>query len=129
MKKYHKDLVVTAVDLDALQHVNNVRYLEWVQEVSKEHWEELALPGWDDKYLWVVKSHAITYHRPALEGMVLRLSTSVPEARGALCRRVVEVEEKNTGLRIADCTTEWVLLDRNGGRPIRMPEEVRLAFI
>lgn len=128
MKKYHKDLVVTAGDLDALQHVNNVRYLEWVQEVSGEHWEQLALPGWDEKYLWVVKSHSIAYHRPALEGMVLRLSTFVPEARGALCRRVVEVAEKDTGVCLADCSTEWVLLDRAGNRPVRMPEEIRLAF-
>lgn len=128
MKKYQMDIVVEAEDLDDLNHVNNVRYLEWVQDISREHWNRLSQPEWDRKYIWVVKTHSITYHRPATEGESLRLTTYVPEAKGAISKRVVEIHLKGRETRIADCQTEWCLLDAQSGRPVRIPEEMRLCF-
>ncbi|MDO9039698.1 MAG: thioesterase, partial [Lutibacter sp.] len=31
-------LIVKQNDLDALNHVNNVTYLQWVQNVAEKHW-------------------------------------------------------------------------------------------
>ena len=39
MAYHQKSIRVSAQDLDDLQHVNNVRYLEWIQDISKEHWQ------------------------------------------------------------------------------------------
>ena len=30
---------VISQDLDDLMHVNNVRYVQWVQDLAKAHWE------------------------------------------------------------------------------------------
>lgn len=128
MNTYRKNIIVAHEDLDALEHVNNIRYLEWVQDISKEHWEQLSRPGWDMRYLWVVRSHTITYHRPALLGQTLLLTTYVPEVRGPVSRRKVDMVLAGTGEKIAECLTEWVLLEARSGRPTRIPEEVRKAF-
>ncbi len=128
MNSYQKTVKVTDGDLDALHHVNNIRYLEWVQDISEEHWGQLSKPEWDKRYLWVVRSHAITYHQPALLGQTLQLTTFVPEARGAISRRKVDMILEDSGQKIAECLTEWVLLDARSGRPLRIPEEVRNAF-
>ena len=128
MKHYEKIIEVTSGDLDDLDHVNNVRYLEWVQDISKEHWEQLSNKDWDSRYIWVVKSHHITYHRPALLGETLRLTTFVPEAKGAISKRKVEMELESGAHRITDCLTEWVLLDSRTGRPVRMPVEMQTVF-
>lgn len=128
MKRFQKTLVVSAADLDDLNHVNNVRYLEWVQEISREHWEALSNQEWDARYLWVVRSHHITYHRPALLGEELLLTTYVPAAEGAISRRKVEMERSGDGVRIAECLTEWVLLEAATGRPVRMPGEMKIVF-
>jgi acyl-CoA thioester hydrolase len=128
MNTYHKTVKVTEGDLDALQHVNNIRYLEWVQDISKEHWGQLSKSGWDKRYLWVVRRHTITYHQPALLGQTLQLTTYVPEARGPISLRKVDMVLEASGQIIAECLTEWVLLDAGSGRPTRIPEEIRNVF-
>jgi len=42
MPQYEKTLTVVTEDLDELAHVNNVRYLDWIQDISKEHWNALV---------------------------------------------------------------------------------------
>lgn len=128
MNSYSKNIRVAAEDLDDLQHVNNVRYLEWVQEISREHWGQLSRPQWNERYIWVVRSHAITYHRPATLGETLRVTTYVPEARGPVSRRKVEMVLEDSGKKIAESLTEWVLLDATSGKPTRIPEEIRKVF-
>jgi acyl-CoA thioester hydrolase len=128
MKTYQKTITVDSGDLDDLDHVNNVRYLEWVQDVSREHWERLSTADWNDKFVWVVRSHHITYHRPALIGQDVLLTTFVPYAEGAISRRKVEMKLSEGGTPIAECLTEWVLLDARTGRPARMPIEMIQVF-
>jgi len=59
---------VTAADLDAMQHVNNVRYLQWVQDVSEAAWTQTAKPEWLEQYKWVAINHFIEYKKPAFLG-------------------------------------------------------------
>ena len=128
MNSYQQSIEVAAGDLDDLQHVNTIRYLEWVQEISRAHWGQLSQPHWDKRYLWVVRSHHITYHRPALLGQVIQLTTFVPEARGPVSHRKVDMVVKGSGSKVAECLTEWVLIDAASGRPVRIPEEILRVF-
>jgi len=128
LKRYVKNITVRAEDLDALQHVNNVRYLEWVQEVSREHWSELTNPEWDARYFWVVRSHHIEYLRSAVAGDALRLVTFVPEISGPLSRRVVEISQAPSGELVARCETRWCLIDTVTRRPSRIPEAIQACF-
>ncbi len=127
MKIHQKELTVVASDLDDLHHVNNVRYLDWVQQISKEHWLLLTKEVWEQQYFWVVKRHQITYHQPALLGETLQVSTYVPEASGATSKRKVEIRKQKDVL-VAECQTDWVLLDRRSGRPVRIPQQMQEVF-
>lgn len=128
MKRFEKQLTVGPEDLDELQHVNNVRYLEWVQQISKEHWQELSNPEWDARYFWVVRSHHMEYFRPALAGDRLLLTTYVPEVTGPLSLRVVEISQAGKDVLIARCQTQWCLVDDTSKRPCRIPEAIRACF-
>ena len=128
MKKYHKPHIVKAADLDELHHVNNVRYLDWVQQISKEHWEVLTNKAWEQQYFWVVKRHQITYYSPALLGEALILTTYVPEASGATSKRKVEIRKSQEDGLVAECLTDWVLIDRQTGKPARIPREMKEIF-
>jgi acyl-CoA thioester hydrolase len=128
MNTFKMRITVTDGDLDDLRHVNNIRYLDWVQEVSRAHWEQLSKPQWDGRYLWVVRSHHITYHQPALLGQTVELTTYVPEARGPISHRKVDMRLEGSGGKIAECLTQWALLDAATGRPTRIPEEIRKVF-
>ncbi len=39
MKHVHiKEILITKEHLDQMNHVNNVQYVHWVEEMAKEHW-------------------------------------------------------------------------------------------
>ena len=44
-----------------MNHVNNVVYLQWVNDISEKHWNWLASPELRAKYFWVVLRHEIDY--------------------------------------------------------------------
>ncbi len=128
MKRFKKQLTVGTNDLDELQHVNNVRYLEWVQEISREHWLELSEPQGNSQYYWVVRSHHIEYLRAAQLGDELVLTTYVPDVTGPLSRRVVEISKTDGGVLLARCETQWCLIDSASNRPCRIPEPIQQCF-
>lgn len=128
MKRFEKRLTVAAADLDELQHVNNVRYLDWVQEISREHWLELSEPAWNTSYYWVVRSHHIEYFRPAQLGDELLLTTYVPDVAGPLSHRIVEICKAHGGVLLARCETQWCLVDSTSHRPCRIPGPIQQCF-
>jgi acyl-ACP thioesterase len=44
-------------DINFMGHVNNARYLNWVQDAVLAHWNKLAPPETAAKYLWVALKH------------------------------------------------------------------------
>ncbi|MBC2840734.1 thioesterase family protein [Robiginitalea sp. SC105] len=128
MRRYTKQIQVVETDLDELNHVNNIRYLEWVLQIAGEHWATLTRPDWEASFIWVVKSHHISYFRSAVKNDALELETYVDQARGALSHRVVEIRLAGTDTRVATCKTEWCLLDKSRLKPVRMPEAMLQAF-
>ena len=61
-------LAVEPADLDQLGHVNNVTYLQWVQEAAMAHWQALAPAADQAKVLWIVLRHEIDYLHQAFLG-------------------------------------------------------------
>ena len=124
MKSFTMTRVVEPSDLDALQHMNNVRYLEWVQDISRDHWKSLRIENESTKYLWVVRSHDITYFASALLGDTLEVETFVREMKGPISTRIVRFRKSGSDSLLAECKTEWVLLGRRSMRPMRIPADI-----
>ena len=53
MKTLEKEITVSENDLDDLNHVNNVVYIKWVQEIAKNHWKSLVSSEVFKNYYWV----------------------------------------------------------------------------
>ena len=52
-------------DIDFMGHVNNARYLNWVQDAVLAHWQKLAPADEVASKAWVALKHEITYRKPA----------------------------------------------------------------
>jgi acyl-CoA thioester hydrolase len=74
---------VNSADIDEMDHVNNVVYLQWVQQVATAHWLAMASPEIRDMYRWVVLRHEIDYFNPAFLGDKIIGLTWVSTATGA----------------------------------------------
>lgn len=128
-KIYKLDLIVPKEATDAFGHVNNQRYIAWMQEVATAH---SAANGWPlERYLetgaaWVVRSHFIEYLHPAFAGDVLEIYT------WAASLALREVTRKYRFLRagqvLARAETKWVYVDITSGRPKRIPQELLASF-
>ena len=60
----HKHTVVKK-EIDDLNHVNNVVYLQWINDVAILHWQKLSNEAINKKYIWVAIRHEIDYLKPA----------------------------------------------------------------
>lgn len=131
MKKpllFEMDLRVKAEHLDEMNHVNNVQYLQWVQDIAKAHWEHRSKSEWQEQYAWVALNHFIEYKKPAFLDDELILQTYVEEFNGVKSIRVVKFLNRQTKQLLAQARTEWCLLSRQSMRPTRVTELLAEKF-
>ncbi len=124
---YEKDILVKNEHLDALEHVNNVVWLQWVQDMAAAHWQARTTPEIEAAYLWVVIDHFIEYKRPAFLGETITARTFIEKNEGV--RSVRKVEFFKAGKLCVSARTNWCLLDKNSNKPRRVPEEIVELFI
>ena len=124
---FEQPVRVTAGDLDELNHVNNVVYLRWVQDIATAHWTSIAPSEALDTIAWVARRHEIDYLSAAVLGDELAIRTWVGAAEGLTFERLTEIRRAD-GQIIAKARTLWVPIDRRTGRPRRVSDQVRSLF-
>lgn len=115
-------------DIDAQDHVNNIVYLRWVQEVATAHWQAVASPSAQESIGWVVLRHEIDYKTPASLGDEVVLCTWVGKATRLTFERFTEMHRNRDSQVLSHARTLWCPIDAQSGRPVRVPAEVRDQF-
>lgn len=128
MQSFEKHHIVVQDDLDSLNHVNNVRSVQWVQDIAEEHWHTKATAAIQEAYFWVLLNHTITYKNPAILGDVLKIITYIKESGGVTCIRMVEIYDKNSDKLLTSSETKWCLISKNTMKPARITEEIKSLF-
>jgi acyl-CoA thioester hydrolase len=127
----YRDRFVVADDaVDANGHVNNVAYVQWMQDVAVRHFtaiggiEAMRAAGGT----WVARSHRIEYLSPAFAGDRIEVRTWVAALRRVRSTRRYEFVRPTDGAILAQGETDWVFVDVATGRPTSIPEPIREAF-
>ena len=128
MEPFEQRIIVSEAHLDELQHVNNVQYLQWVQDIAGAHWQYLIKNNTEGFGLWVVRSHHIEYKRQAKLGDELRVLTHVELTEGFLSERRVLFYLNDSNTLVAKCSTQWCYLDPNTQKLLRIPAAVQAIF-
>ena len=115
-------------EVDALGHVNNVVYLQWVQDVAIAHWTTAASPEAQAELFWVVARHEIDYLRPVMPDDEIVLRTWVGTATDRRFDRHTEIVRARDGKVCARARTEWCPMSRVTGRPTDVGDAVRARF-
>jgi acyl-CoA thioester hydrolase len=124
-------MALTAIPehIDELGHVNNAVWVQWIQQVAVAHWVAVADPQHKDAYFWVVVRHEIDYLRAAHAGDRITARTWVGDApQGARFDRHMEFSGQD-GKVCVRAKTQWAIIDKGAGRPIRVPAEVVAPFL
>lgn len=120
------NVTVTENEIDALNHVNNLVYIQWVLNAAEKHWELLSSNSINEKYVWVVLRHEIDYLSAAMLHDEVAISTYIGESNGAKSERFVEIRKGDKLL--VKAKTIWCLLDRKSMRALRIPSEIVLIL-
>ncbi|ARU15314.1 acyl-CoA thioesterase [Croceicoccus marinus] len=127
---YSMPIVVDPSDIDFMGHVNNSRYLGWVQDVVLSHWKAHAPADAVASRLWVALKHEITYRRPAFLGDEVIAHTVLEKVRGARAYYSTIIERTlDKGAEIlAEIESSWCCVDAESLRPARIGEQLQKTF-
>ena len=128
MQIFQKDIIVSKADLDQLNHVNNVRYVKWVQDVAEAHWLQNATTEILEHFIWVLVKHTIDYKGQAFLDDKILVNTFVTSSHGVTSIRKVEMYNQTTNKLIITSETKWCLLNAKTQRPTRITQEIVKLF-
>jgi acyl-CoA thioester hydrolase len=129
---FERRFEVLASDIDELGHSSNIAYVRWIQDAAVAHSAEVGLDM--AAYLrigavFVVVRHEIDYLRPALRGDTLKARTWISSVMAAKCLRETEITRESDGVLLAKSVTTWGFIEVASGRPRRIGDDVRSAFL
>jgi acyl-CoA thioester hydrolase len=127
------EIDVEAADIDAYEHVNNAVYLTWLDRAAWSHSAALGLPL--ERCVALRRGMAalrteIDFVRAALAGDRVRVATWIAVGDGRLrVARHFQVVRAADGVTLARARTEYVCINLDSGRAVRMPEVFTRAYV
>ena len=122
---------VADAHIDLMRHVNNVHYLQWLEDVAWDHSIALGMSPRDYARLghgMVVRRHELDYLVPALLGDRVLLATWIVGLdKLSLHRRYQFVRERD-GATLFRGATHFVCVEIESGRVRRMPPEFTQVY-
>jgi len=127
---YRLELIVPAEAVDGNRHVNNVAYVQWMQDAAIQHSAATGCTRMTEAIgaTWVARMHRIEYLSPAFADEAITVLTWVADFRKVRSLRrykfIRAVDQKVLVLG----ETDWVLVDVATGRPRGIPCEMVNLF-
>ena len=126
---YLKTFIIPQSAIDENGHVNNVAYVQWMQDIAVEHYSSIGgVTAQGPNATWVVREHRIEYLLPAFEGEEIEIKTWVENIRRVRSLRKYEFVRKSDAKLLVKGETDWVYVDTKTGRPLPIPENVSSVF-
>jgi acyl-CoA thioester hydrolase len=125
----HK-FTVSPEAIDGNGHVNNVVYVQWMQDVAILHSDAAGCTDMTRRIgaMWVARSHKIEYLSPAFVGDEIEALTWVADFRKVRSLRRYKFVRATDQTTLARGETDWVFMDAQAGRPRSIAEDVKAAF-
>ena len=127
---FRYDFTVPEEAVDDNGHVNNVVFVQWMQDAALRHSGAVGCTGAtrEDGATWVVRSHRVEYVVPAYAGEGITVETWVSSFRKVRSLRKYRFLRSADGTPLARGETDWVYVDVRSGRPRAVPGRVSGLF-
>ena len=113
-------------DIDAMQHVNNAAYLNYIEDSAIQ---AASHYGWPpsrtlaEGMAMVVRKHHIEYLQPALMNDALDITTWFFDVRRFAAMRHYTIQRASDGVLLAQAQSHWVAVNFETGKPVRVPAQ------
>ncbi|AFY42314.1 thioesterase family protein [Nostoc sp. PCC 7107] len=132
MQLFKTLLRVRHYEMDALGHVNNAVYQNYLEQAAIEHSEHLGATLEVYRELggvFVMRRVEIDYLRPAVAGDTLEVTTWLKEMRGTRAVRRYEIRKQNEDDLLVTAEALWVWVDAKTMRPRPIPNRLSDKFL
>ncbi|QQQ27806.1 acyl-CoA thioesterase [Chryseobacterium indoltheticum] len=117
---FEKQIKITEEYIDLNNHVNNVQYVKWVEEIAAEHWDSVK-HKLDFLYdIWMLLDHHIQYKKQVYLGDIITIKTYPKSPEGI--RQPRKVEFYCNDVLVVDSLTLWVFIDKKTKKIKRLDE-------
>jgi acyl-CoA thioester hydrolase len=117
-------------DIDENGHVNNVVYVQWMQEAAIRHSRSVGATAavMAAGATWVVRSHRVEYLLPVRESELVHVETWIEDVQRVKSTRRYRFVRDSDDREVAHGETLWVCIDVETGRPRAVPADVMDRF-
>lgn len=123
----HTHIKVRGFHIDVFQHVNNARYLEFLEEARWEWLDGQPAFQWmtEQKIAFIVVNININYRRPAVLGDLLRIDSQLLSlnAKSGVMKQTVTLEPGATP--VADAELTFVCIDLHSQKALLIDGTLR----
>ena len=127
------DLHITVEDrhIDRLGHVNNVIYVQWMQNIAEQHIEQLGL-GLKEyqalKHAMVAVEHHVQYRKAAFKDDQLIMRTWLNDLNALYSYRQYAIYRAKDQQVVFTGSTKWACIELATSRPKRMSPSFTQAY-
>lgn len=127
---YRLEIIVPPEVVDHNRHVNNVAYVQWMQDAALRHSAATGCTRITEAIgaTWVARMHRIEYLSPGFAGDALTVLTWVANFRKVRSLRRYRFIRAADQKVLAQGETDWVFIDVSTGRPRGIPKEIASLF-
>ena len=124
------EIKVRGYHLDVYGHVNNARYLEFLEEARWKWVEDIVGAGqaFSREMGFSIVNININYRRPATLGEELEIGTGIKEfkSRSAVVEQVIRL--KGTDMVVVEAAVTFVMVSTKTGKALPMDDNLRRFF-
>ena len=126
---YSKLIKIPPSAIDENGHVNNVTYVQWMQDIAVEHYASIGgVAAQGPESTWVVREHRVEYLLPAFEDEEIEIRTWVENIKRVRSLRKYEFIRRSDGKTLVRGETDWVFVDVRTGILKSIPAAVTNVF-
>lgn len=117
---------VRGYHLDIYQHVNNARYLEFLEEARWQYLEESGDIEYFSSlgYAWAIVNININYRASAYIGDTLELSTQLSKIGNKSAAFKQVITKQGTNKVVVDAEITFVVLDEKSGKAVEIKDQL-----
>jgi YbgC/YbaW family acyl-CoA thioester hydrolase len=126
--RFTTELRVRPDDIDMFNHVHNSKYFDYVLAARYEQMETaygMSMEKFMEMgYGWVVKTAHVEFKRPLTLGETFKVTTGIISMNEKSSKVMFEIVSSKTGKVCSDGWFDYVLIDINTGRGMKITQEM-----
>jgi len=123
-------ITIRGYHLDASQHVNNSRYLEFLEEARWQYFDNISQEEYTKLGLsFFIVNININYRLPATAGDVIVINTEIENIGNTSMTFYQKIVKENTNKLICDAKVTFVIINQKTGKPAKIEGELKSLLL